>query len=81
MNEHNAIGRARLVPTHHTGETTDDGWVRDRWTDSEGWRGQTGGYHTAKCERNTHHGGAGHSMSVPAGPELSGWETPAPPPR
>lgn len=30
---------------------------------------------------NTHHGGAGHNLSVLAGAELSGRETPAPPPR
>lgn len=30
---------------------------------------------------NTHHGGAGHSLSVLATAEVSGWETPAPPPR
>lgn len=29
---------------------------------------------------NTHHGGAGHSSSVQARAELTGWETPAPPP-
>ncbi len=29
---------------------------------------------------NTHHGGAGHSLSVLARAEVSGRETPAPPP-
>lgn len=52
----------------------------------DGWMGLAVGgrcvwMRLVNVNTNTHHGGAGRNLSVLVGAELSGTETPAPPPR
>lgn len=76
---HTFLNKVRLTERHTTTlKEVEDEHMGDGLMD---WGGGRMGMMLDNVNTNTHHGGAGHSSSVPARAELSGRETLAPPPR